>query len=250
MSAAILTPLVVAIGIYLAVNEAKWGTWVGSPMIEQQSRFNSPLWRGLAGLLVSPGSSVFVYSPLLLVAPFAMKTLWRTDRALAWATLGLTATWLLFYARFDGWSGLWSAPGPRYIYLLVPLLLLAAGPWLDSVPLRSRRWAIATGLALVGVGVQVVSIVVRWGSVPNLAGYPLLAPDEADFLFQLSRSPVVVMTGLLAAGGPIDSWLWNLWHGWDGFPGRPAAVVSLVAAWGTALSVCALCLRRALREAA
>lgn len=241
---AILVPLATALAIHAAVNEAKWGTWLASPMIEQQSRFNTPLLRGLAGLLLSPGSSIFVYSPLLLMAPFGLARLWRRDRGLASVCLGLAATWLLFYARFDGWSGLWSAPGPRYLFPLVPLLLLPLGLWLDS----SRRWAMAGALALAGFWVQLVSTVVRWGSVPGLAGYPVLGPDQADFLFQLSRSPVVVMGGLLASGGPLDSWLWNLWHGWPGFPGQPGAVVVLLGLWTAAAVTCGIALRRALGE--
>jgi hypothetical protein len=255
--AAILVPLGIALAIHMGVNEAKWGTWLSSPMVEQQSRFNSPLLRGLAGLLLSPGSSIFVYSPLLLLAPFGLAALWRRDRALAATALALTGTWLFVYARFDGWSGLWSAPGPRYLFLLVPLLLLPLGLWLESPrrylesPRRgldsSRRWALTFALALAGLFVQVVSTIVRWGSVPTLADYPILGPDQADFLFQVSRSPVVVMTGLLASGGPIDSWLWNLWHGWEGFRGRPGAVLALLALWTAAAALCGAALRRALR---
>jgi len=244
-AAAIAVPLALAVAIHLGVNDVKWGAWLSSPMLEQQSRFESPLWRGLAGLLVSPGSSVFVYSPLLLATPFALGTLWWRDRALTLVLLLLTFTWLFFYARFDGWSGLWSAPGPRYLYPLVPLLLLAVGPWLDVVPLHPRRWRAVFVLAGVGMAVQLVSIVVRWGSVPTLAGYPALEPDQSDFLFQVSRSPVVVMAGLLAKGGPIDSWLWNLWHGWPGFPGRPTAVLVLLALWTAAMAACGFALRRA-----
>jgi hypothetical protein len=241
--ATILLPLGMALAIHVGINQAKWGSWLLSPMVEQHSRFNNSLLRGLAGLLLSPGSSIFVYSPLLLLAPFGLAKLWRRDRALAATSLALTAIWLVFYARFDGWSGLWSAPGPRYLFLLVPLLLLPLGLWLDS----PRRWATAFGLALAGGFVQLVSTVVRWGSVPTLAEYPILGPDQADFLFQLSRSPVVVMTGLLASGGPIDSWLWNLWHGWEGFPGRPGGVVALLGLWFAAAGLCGVGLQRALR---
>jgi len=241
--AAILMPLGIALAIHVGISEAKWGSWLISPMVEQQGRFNNPLLRGLAGLLLSPGSSIFVYSPLLLLAPFGLTRLWRRERALAAAALALTATWLLFYARFDGWSGLWSAPGPRYLFLLVPLLLLPLGLWLDS----PRRWAAASLLAVAGLFVQLVSTLVRWGSVPGLADYPIVGPDQADFLFEISRSPVLVMTGLLASGGPIDSWLWNLWHGWEGFAGQPGAVVALLGLWTAAASVCGIALRRALR---
>ena len=57
------------------------------------------------------------------------------------------------------------------------------------------------------------------------------------------------MAGLLADGGPIDSWLWNLWNGWEGFPGRPGAVMGLLTAWAASFAGCIVALRRALREA-
>jgi hypothetical protein len=211
-------------------------------MVEQQSRFNHPMLRGLAGLLLSPGSSIFVYSPLLLLSPFGIAALWRQERPLAMTLLGLTASWLLFYARFDGWSGLWSAPGPRYMFLLVPLLLLPLGLWLRG----TTRWALAGGLGILGFGVQVVSSVVRWGSVPSLAGYPANAPDQAEFLFEPERSPVAVMAGLLADGGPMDSWLWNLWHGWPGFTGSPVAAIALVSLSLAGMAACGWAIWRAL----
>jgi hypothetical protein len=223
----------------------RWGSWLGSPMVEQQSRFENPVLRGLAGLLLSPGSSVFVYSPLLLLAPFGIVVLWRRERPLALAILAMAVVWLGFYAGFDGWSGLWSAPGPRYLFPLVPLLLLPLGHWLD----RPSRWAMAAALGLLGLGVQLVSLLVRWGSVPSLTGWPVDAPDQSDFLFDPGRSPVVVMTRLLASGGPIDSWLWQLAHGWPGFPARPGVALALLALDLCAGAACLWLLRRQLGRA-
>lgn len=242
--AAVLLPLGVAVCIHVGVNELRWGSALGSPMVEQQSRFNNPLLRGLAGLLLSPGSSIFVYSPPLLLAPFGLAALWRRDRALTLTAVALALTWLVFYARFDGWSGLWSAPGPRYMYLLVPLLLLPLGLWLRG-PLR---WGAAAALGLAGLWVQLVSVLVRWGSVPNRAGWPILAPDQSPFLFEWSRSPVVVMSRLLFEGDLVDSWWWSLWHGWPGFPGRPGAVVVLLSLLVLALAGCGWALFRGLRS--
>jgi hypothetical protein len=221
-------------------------------MLEQQGRMNTPLWRGMAGLLLSPGSSVFVYTPLLLLAPPGLIALWRRRRAETLAMVSLAATFLLFYSKFDGWSGLWSAPGPRYLYLIVPLLLLPLGLWLDELESGSRArkaaWSAVAVLAVTGFWVQFVSIFVRWGSVPTLAGYPVLGPDQSDFLFRIASSPVVVMTGLLLDGGPVDSWLVNLWRGWPGFPPRPGAVIGLLVLWCGAVLGCGWLLLRELPE--
>jgi len=250
---ALLLPIGLALLIHLLVNQLKWGSWLASPMLEQQSRMSTPLLRGMAGLLLSPGSSVIVYSPLLLLAPAGLVALWRRRRAETLAMLALAATFLLFYSKFDGWSGLWSAPGPRYLYLLVPLLLLPLGLWLDGLEARSRTsraaWGAVAVLAAAGFWVQFVSIFVRWGSVPTLAGYPVLGPDQSDFLFRIASSPVVVMTRLLFDGGPIDSWLVDLWRGWPGFAPQPGAVIGLLVLFGGAFFGCGWLLLRELRGA-
>jgi hypothetical protein len=251
--AVVLAPLLAAVAIYGAINHAKWGSFFASPMVAQQGRFDSPLWRGAAGLLLSPGSSIFVYSPLLVVAPAGLAALWRSHRAEALALVGMFFTLVVFYARFDGWSGLWSAPGPRYLYPLVPLLLLPVGLWLDRIDTAAtawRAWTLVAGLAALGAWVQLVSLLVRWGLVPTLAGYPVLGPDQSDFLFDLARSPVVVMSDLLLGGGPRDSWLLALFNGWPGFPGRPGAVILLLGLWALLLVAGSVLLARSVSTAA
>jgi hypothetical protein len=248
--AAVLLPLSLAALAYALVNNEKWGAWFASPMVAQQSRFDSPLWRGTLGLLLSPGSSVFAYSPLLVLAPAGLTALWRARRAETLVILGLFVTLVGFYAKFDGWSGLWSAPGPRYLYPLVPLLLLPVGLWIDGIgnAAKLRRvWILVGGLAAVGLWVQIVSIFVRWGSVPAIAGYPVLGPDQSDFLFRFGQSPIVVMSGLLLGGGPKDSWLLALSTGWGRTPGQPGAVIALLATWGVTLGWLGLRLQRTLR---
>ena len=48
----------------MAHNYALWGTLLESPMVGQRSLFSLPIHIGLAGYLLSPGGSVFVYSGL------------------------------------------------------------------------------------------------------------------------------------------------------------------------------------------
>ncbi len=229
-----LIPLALALAIHAAWNQARWDDFFGSPMVDQYARLDNPIYIGLTGFLVSPGSSVFVYSPLLLLLPWTLPGFFRRWRAEASAVVGLAIFLLLVYSSFNGWEGLWSAPGPRYLFLWTPMLLLSLGPWLDR-PGGARRSIAVGSLALVGLAVQVVSTVVQWGAVPALANYLEFEP-RWSFLFVPQYAPIAEMTRLFLAGGPYDPWLIRLAGGWTGFEGQPALAVSLFVAWSAGLS--------------
>jgi hypothetical protein len=217
-----LVPLVAALLVHMAFNWLKWEAWLESPMVGQRAEFSNPLWVGVRGFLFSPGLSVFVYSPLLLLAPFGMRELWRRWPAECVAFLGVAVSLLLFHSKFDRWTGLWSAPGPRYLFLAVPILMLPLGLWIDAGQ-KGRRWLAVVPLAAAGFFVQVVTSGAAWTQVPRLAGYPA-EPDTSDFLLQVGQSPVVVTAQLLFEGRvPLDPWLCQLARGWPLLPGQPAA---------------------------
>jgi hypothetical protein len=230
----------------LTTNYMKWETLIESPMVDQYSRLGNPIGIGLYGFLLSPGSSVFVYTPLLCLLPFTLPVFWREHRDETLAFCGLALVLLFFFAKFDGWEGLWSAPGPRYLFLWTPFLMLPLGLWLDRCEGRAK-WFPVAALGLTGFCVQFVSTVVKWGSVPRLAGYEDFEP-RWSFLFIPHYSPVAEMTRLLAQGGPIDPWLWKLWHGWTGFQGSPLAALCISAAWICALAALMVLMRREVRR--
>ena len=230
---AIAVPLTAALILYVTFNYMKWETYFTSPMVSQVERLKNPIAIGLQGFVVSPGSSVFVYSPLLLLIPWTLPNFWKRWRAEAVAFISLALFLLLLYSMFDGWEGLWSAPGPRYLFFWTPMLMLPLGPWLDTT--RSRiAWLSVGVLALLGFAVQFISTVVRWGSVPALAGYADFEP-KWGFLFRVEHAPVVEMGRLLLRGGPIDPWIWNLAQGWTGFPARPGMAGAIFALWAVLL---------------
>lgn len=243
---AILVPLAVALAIHAAVDFAKWGS-IASPMLGQSSRMGNPILVGLHGFLLSPGSSIFVYSPLLLLTPFTWPALYRRFSALALCIAGICASLLLFYSKFDGWEGLWSAPGPRYLFPATPLLMLPLSLWLDERSSPVRWLAVAT-LAAAGLYVQVVSTTLRWGYVPDLAGWMGLEP-QWSFLFSFPASPIAQMSRLFFSGGPFDMWLLRLANGWPGHPGEPAAALVLLGLWAVALGSALAFVGRELRRA-
>ncbi len=115
--------------------------------------FTTPLLEGVAGLLLSPGKSVLLYAPPLILAVWLGPRLARRQPgpagflALAWiAALG-------FYGAWWAWHGGWSW-GPR---LLVPLLPLSCLP-LSVLP-DGRRWRVAAvGLIAFGAAVNALGV--------------------------------------------------------------------------------------------
>jgi hypothetical protein len=104
---------------------------------------------GALALLVSPGKSVFLYSPILLLGLFGLPRLWRRSPALA-AGLVLTSVTLLAViapAAFFGGDWCW---GPRYLLPVLPWWALA---WPGAGRPLERRALIA-----VSVAVQILAV--------------------------------------------------------------------------------------------
>jgi hypothetical protein len=103
--------------------------------------------RGLAVLLLSPGKSIVLWAPPLLLAAARAKHFWRREPG---AALGLAFSaigGLIFFAAYLFPEGGY-AHGPRNLVPLVPLLLLpAGGP--ESARLPAAPVAICAAVGLV-----------------------------------------------------------------------------------------------------
>jgi len=245
--AAGLLPALGAVALHALHNQALWGTWLESPMVAQRHGFTTPLAVGLAGFLLSPGVSVFVYSPPLLGLALWLPRFWREQRAACATSIVAALSLLLFCAGFSLWHGLWSAPGPRYLFLLAPLLLLGLGPWLDGATPGGRR---SLGLlAAAGVFVQLVLVASRWSAVIRGMGYVAEAErGDLGFLWSVARSPLAGSLRMLA-DGQLDSWWLGLASGYGGGEGAPGAALVLAVLWAGTCLASGRGLVRALREA-
>ncbi len=151
----------------LAYNDARTGsmTNIGYPLAEQAKRefIEKPLF-GLIGLLFSPGKSLFLYSPPLIVSLFALPHALRSrPRTWFWLLLLTCGPVIWFYSRFVFWSGDWCW-GPRYLLFLVPLLLLPAVFLLEDLWRRRRGIAVAATAVVLAAGlfVQVLGGLFYW----------------------------------------------------------------------------------------
>ncbi|HKJ23938.1 MAG TPA: hypothetical protein VKB65_03895, partial [Myxococcota bacterium] len=243
---ALALPLLVAAGAHLWGNHARWGTWIETPILTQSNLFTTPLLRGLRGLLLSPGVSVFAYSPLLLLAPWTVRALGRHDRALAAFALGASLCLLLFYAKFYYWPGLPTCPGPRYLFAATPLLLLGLGPWLDAARGRAPLVAVAV-LAGLGLVAELGLLLADWLAITREYQYRMLQVPW-DHLFVVAKSPILGAWHVIGLGD-VDAWMWRLGRGWTGQAARPGVAAGLAVGWLAALALAGAWLRRGLRSA-
>ena len=219
-------PVAAALGLYDCAR-------FGSPLESGYARweqFKTPIWEGVGGFLFSPGKSVFVYAPLLLLLPFWGRAFWRRDRWLAGTLLVVFALHLGIYGAWWVWWGAW-AWGPRFLVPLMPLAVLFLAEGLDrALAKRSIPWLAAGGiLAALGLGVQVLGVAVDH-TVYMAHLLPLNPRPDTLTLYDLSRQPVLAQLQFLTR-----RWLdfaWVLREGPSLVSVQPlaASALSLVAA--------------------
>ncbi|HEV7743466.1 MAG TPA: hypothetical protein VGO56_00600, partial [Pyrinomonadaceae bacterium] len=107
-------------------------------------------WSGLAGLLISPGRGLLIFTPFLVFLPVGLMQRLRTpgSRALAVALIFAVAAQFLLYSQAD-WRGGVSW-GPRWLTDLLPILVWMIAP--APLVLRSR----ARGVLILAMAASVV----------------------------------------------------------------------------------------------
>jgi hypothetical protein len=108
---------------------------------------------GLLSLLFSPGKSIFLYSPPILLGLLGIRGLWHRERSLALTVVVAGLIQLMFVSslRFFGSDWAW---GPRYLVVTLPLWALAF-PFVRAARLRP---AVQTGIVVWGLVVQLLGI--------------------------------------------------------------------------------------------
>lgn len=168
----------------------------GNPLVSgygsgAASVFQNDIWLGLYGLVLSPGKSLLLYAPPLLLWPPGVVLLWRRDRGLAALCVALAAANLLFYARLNFWHGD-GAWGPRYLTILLPFLVLPLAPVVEAA--REQ-----VGLRLALLLTLILAVPVQLGGVSiSLNAYLGAQPRDQQRYFVPAQSPLLGHLRLLA----------------------------------------------------
>lgn len=157
--------LLVVVGVsgvlYLIRNYELFGNPLdfGVPPIAENGKdlesWHNPFWRGVFGFLFSPGKSVFLFSPPIILGILGVSRLWKRNRALCFIAVAAPLANLVLYSFRTQWEGSYCY-GPRYLLPSITLLLFPIAALFQDPPrwFRPMFWLTATS----GFIVQVIGL--------------------------------------------------------------------------------------------
>ncbi|MBV9388488.1 MAG: glycosyltransferase family 39 protein, partial [Chroococcidiopsidaceae cyanobacterium CP_BM_ER_R8_30] len=108
-------------------NYLRTGVFYKSPVqtaaFASNNALDGNLFVGLQGLLFSPGKSLFVYAPLLILSILLFRKFYKQHRKEAIYVVTLTLLWLLLHSKLRSWYGA-AGWGPRHFITILPILFL------------------------------------------------------------------------------------------------------------------------------
>ena len=196
---AFLAPVGVVLGIILLHNVMRFG----SPSFGIAMDFSTPVGVGLFGYLLSPGRSIFLYAPPVILGLLAWPRFVHAYRAEALLMASIIAIYLVTYSTYAIWYGGWSF-GPRYLLAVIPFLLLPV----IFLPATKPLLALAAGLVAAGVGVQLLGVTVNFVCIHNKWVAMQLSPlDSYLFVGGISAIPMHIQALQ-------NRWCLDLWLRW------------------------------------
>ncbi len=92
--------------------------------VAQKNFWSTPLFEGLANILISPSRGLLIYSPVLIFAIIGMILTWKKSGTLLlrYLSIGVIANILLYSKFFCWWAG--YTYGPRLLADITPILCL------------------------------------------------------------------------------------------------------------------------------
>ncbi|HLK62046.1 MAG TPA: hypothetical protein VKU19_01305 [Bryobacteraceae bacterium] len=206
-SSMFLGPTLVAILLTSAINYVKFGRFDPGggylSLAADQGGFENPVVAGLYGMLFSPGASIFVFSPLLICAPWYFRGFIRRLPAEGAVIFGCVLSYVFLYVKNVS-NGQWCF-GPRYLMALVPLLLLPLAGWLAELRLAGR--GVVAALAGVGLFIEILHFTVNVASVYSAEQYLNYVPPYSYLYIPQASQIAAHWRALVAWDGRVDFWL-------------------------------------------
>ena len=171
---------------YFFSNAFDFGYPAASDGGKNMNSFDTPFLTGFYGFLLSPGKSIFLFAPPILLAIPGIWKLAQLDRGIAVVAGVMPIVYLIFYSSFTQWEGGFCM-GPRYLIPGIALLCLGLGPMLDDAERWVRR--VAPVLFLAGIAVQVITSATSYFEDQANGNY-----YDMQYNYRMDYSPLVTMS--------------------------------------------------------
>lgn len=234
-------PFLLTAALQLWHNDLRYGSVWSSGYHEGRDGefgFSTPLLVGLHGIFLSSGRSLFLYSPLCLLAFLGARSFYKYAKAESLLIAGAALPIVLAYAQWWSWHGGWEW-GTRFYVFLIPLLMLISLPtwrWLDqslsNFAARARMTALAL-LVAASLGIQVLGLMI------HPAAYWFLYVKEVNpFAHPVYQKAVwdirddTLLPHFVPEFSPVAAHMWMIWATWNRHSSDDAALAS-AAPWSS-----------------
>lgn len=208
-----LIPVCLILGIQGIINIVKYGNFLdlgpynySHPIGYFSLTYFLP---GATGLLFSSSKGLFLYAPPVLLFFFGWWALFRRDKLDGLLLLTLILANLAYNAAYVAWEGgaFW---GPRYILLIVPLMILPFGLCLESTHGWWKKLALGlSGLTfLIGLAIQFVAGLVDEREYLDATGNGIQLVGGIDYLRHKAVDSMFIYLEPRIAGIQLNLYAW------------------------------------------
>ncbi len=158
----LLGPLAAGVLFVILYNFFYWQGEIAGGYEEGEEGFQLNPFNALAGFVLSPGKSMFLFNPILLLFPFALRPFSYRVGSLfkVWACTLLSI--FLLYCFWGNWWGGWGG-GARHLVPLLPLVVLSLAALWEETETQVRGVLVFLGIA--GFLVQLLGSFVDFNDV-------------------------------------------------------------------------------------
>ena len=179
-------------------NHLRTGIFYKSPvqtiMYADNNGLDGNIFVGIQGLLLSPGKSLFIYAPLVILSGLLFPRFYKKHQKEAIYVAALSILWLLLHAKLKSWYGAWGW-GPRHFVTILPIMFLPLAVNIKYVFSKTILKIAAIVLASFGFILALSSMISNWQFRMEYAKQRGLLNDET-FIWSLGNSqPIDMLKG-------------------------------------------------------
>lgn len=204
-----LLPIIFFFGMWLVYNYIRYKSIFATGYEEDfaNQRFISCFLVGLYGLLFSPGKSIFLYNPAILLIFPTITYCYKKIPHFFWFFISIFLVHLIVYSAWPGWEGGWCW-GPRHLVVVLPLVFIIIGFYVDAKLLQNKKkelFLLVFSIALLGFLIQLAGIAINFNIYISETIVKKKVPFSA-LLFSWFYTPLVGHFYWMVYNLPVNLW--------------------------------------------